>query len=301
MAMFMSHAANVAPETYWKSMLPNTPMPKAVTNLLSNENKGTRFHVGESGSSVVGVGPPRTNLGVDGPGSSVAVGPPRPSARYGRNAALVFLEKDMHQGHEMNLQFPKTITPSSNFLPRPVAETIPLSSKNLPQQYTRFSIKPDSIESESMKKTISQCEERAAKGEKKYCATSLEAMVDFIISKLGKKVKVISTDVKSDKLTMLHKYTIEGSKKVARDNYLVCHKQKYPYPVFYCHKAAYTRVYSVSLVREDGTKARAVAVCHNNASKLYPKDILKVLKVKPGTSPNICHFLPEDHMVWVPY
>ncbi|GJY03258.1 BURP domain protein RD22-like protein [Tanacetum coccineum] len=303
MAMYVSQAANVAPETYWKSMLPNTPMPKAITTLLyNNEDKGTHFHVGESGSSVVGVGPHRTsNLGVDGPGSSVAVGPPRSSATYGANAALVILENDMHQGHEMSLRFPKTITPSSNFLPRTVAEKIPFSSKNLPQLYTRFSIKPDSIESESMKKTISRCEERAAKGEQKYCATSLEAMVDFIISKLGKKVKAILTDVKSHKLTTSHKYTIEGSKKVATDNYLVCHKQKYPYPVFYCHKAASTRVYSVSLVGEDGTKSRAVAVCHKNASNLYPKDIMKVLKVKPGTRPNICHFLPEDNMVWLPY
>ncbi|GKE03362.1 ribonuclease H-like domain-containing protein, partial [Tanacetum coccineum] len=184
MAMYVSQAANVAPETYWKSMLPNTPMPKAITTLLYNNDKGTHFHVGESGSSVVGIGPHRTsNLGVDGPGSSVAVGPPRSSATYGANAALVILENDMHQGHEMSLRFPKTITPSSNFLPRTVAEKIPFSSKkHSPNWYTVF-IKPDSIESESMKKTISRCEERAAKGEQKYCATSLEAMVDFIISK----------------------------------------------------------------------------------------------------------------------
>lgn len=33
--MVVSHAA-VAPETYWKSMLPNTPMPKAFTDLLND-------------------------------------------------------------------------------------------------------------------------------------------------------------------------------------------------------------------------------------------------------------------------
>ena len=62
-----------------------------------------------------------------------------------------------------------------------------------------------------------------------------------------------------------------------------------------------TRAYSVSLVGEDGTKAKAVAICHNNGAKLYPKDLVfKVLKVKPGTA-QICHFLPEDHVVFVPY
>ncbi|PWA69682.1 BURP domain-containing protein [Artemisia annua] len=276
MAMYVSHAANVAPETYWRSMLPNTPMPKGITNLLNHEDKGTHFHVGESDATIFG---------------------------YDARKDLLFLEKDMIQGHEMNLQFAKTVTPSSNFFPRKVAEMIPFSLKNLPQLYTRFSIKPETVESESMKTTISRCEEAGEKGEKKFCATSLEAMVDFIISKLGKKVMTISTDVKSNKVTPLQKYTFEGSKKVATDKYIVCHKQKYPYPVYYCHRAASTRVYSVSLVGEDGTKGRAVAICHKNASKLYPKDLVfKVLKVKPGTNAiNICHFLPEDHVVWVPY
>ncbi|KAL8226827.1 hypothetical protein R6Q57_016659 [Mikania cordata] len=36
LAMVVSYAA-VAPETYWKSVLPNTPMPKAVTDLLNND------------------------------------------------------------------------------------------------------------------------------------------------------------------------------------------------------------------------------------------------------------------------
>jgi len=290
LAMVVSHA-EVAPETYWKSVLPNTPMPKVVTELLHNEDKTTDIHVGE---------PDAIGSGTKFPTSSNQF-------KYDANAYQVlsfFLERDMYQGHELNSHFPKENNPST-FLPREVAETIPFSSDNLPELYTRFSIKPDSAESEVMKKTINQCEEKGMKGEKKYCATSLEAMVDYTTSMLGKKVKAISTEVDGNNINCpLQKYTIKGSKKVATSEFVVCHKQKYPYAVFYCHKTTTTRAYLVSLVGEDGKKAKAVAICHKYAAKLYPKDMVvkafKVLKVKPGSTP-VCHFLPEDHIVWVPY
>ncbi|GJZ08397.1 BURP domain protein RD22 [Tanacetum coccineum] len=431
LAVVASHAA-VAPETYWKSVLPNTPMPKAVTDLLHNDKStdihvgfgkgvsvnapgtnigigsgggggvsvnapgvnvgvgkggsvsvhapGTNVGVGKGGASVhapgtnVGAGKPGVSVGVhkdvvvNAPGTHVGVGKggvsvqapgthvsagkggdvsvhtPKPKEEgncsrvsvgkggvvvhcHGKkepvhvrvspfyynyaatedqlkddpNVALFFLEKDMHQGNSMNLHFTKTISPSSTFLPRKVANTIPFSSKKLPELYTRFSIKPNTIESESMKKTINECEDKAMEGEKKYCATSLEDMVDFSTSELGKKVKAVSTDVNTRKITPLQKYTIEGAKKLAANRAVVCHKQKYPYAVFYCHKTTTTKAYAVSLVGEDGTKAKAVAVCHTDTAKWNPKHLaFRVLKVKPGTSP-VCHFLPEDHVVWVPY
>nr|XP_043613320.1 BURP domain-containing protein 3-like [Erigeron canadensis] len=446
LAMVVSHAA-VAPETYWKSVLPNTPMPKAVTDLLHADKStdinigvgkggvsvhapgtnigvgggggvsvhapgtnvgvgkgggvsvntpgtsvgvgkggvsvhapGTNVGVGKGGASVhapgtnvgvgkggasihapgtnVGVGKPGTSLGVskDGvsvnaPGTHVSVGgkggdvtvhAPKPkgdcekitigdgsviirchhekghthvhvdpfSYNYAAtddqlkddpNVALFFLENDMHHGNAMSLHFTRTNTPSVTFLPRKVADKIPFSSKDLPELYTRFSIKPDTIESESMKKTINECEDKGLEGEKKYCATSLEAMVDFSTSELGKKVKVVSTEVRARKPTPMQKYTIEGAKKLAADRAVVCHKQKYPYAVFYCHKTTTTKAYTVSLVGEDGTRAKAVGVCHTDTAKWNPKHLaFRVLKVKPGTSP-VCHFLPEDHLVWVPY
>ncbi|KAI3823722.1 hypothetical protein L1987_05162 [Smallanthus sonchifolius] len=217
------------------------------------------------------------------------------------NVALFFLEKDLHQGNAMNLHFTKTTSPSSTFLPRKVADAIPFSSKKLPELYTRFSIKPNTVESESMKKTINECEGKGMEGEKKYCATSLEAMVDFTISELGTKVKAVSTEVHARKRTLLQKYTIEDAKKLASDRAVVCHKQNYLYAVFYCHKTTTTKAYTVSLLGEDGTKAKAVAVCHADTAKWNPKHLaFRVLNVKPGTTP-VCHFLPEDHVVWVPY
>ena len=48
----------------------------------------------------------------------------------------------------------------------------------------------------------------------------------------------------------------------------------------------------------DGTKVEAAAVCHTDTSNWNPGHLaFQVLKVKPGTVP-ICHFLPEDQIVW---
>lgn len=150
-----------------------------------------------------------------------------------------------------------------------------------------------------MKNTIKECEQPQIQGEDKYCVTSLESMIDFSTSKIGKNAQVISTEVQ--KQTPEQKYTIAaGVQKMGGDKSVVCHKQNYAYAVFYCHKSETTRAYMVHLEGADGTKAKAVAICHTDTSAWNPKHLaFQVLKVEPGTIP-ICHFLPQDHIVWIP-
>lgn len=363
------HAA-ISPEQYWKTVLPSTPMPKAVTELLHpdlNEEKSTSVTVGKGGVHVdagkskpggtsvnvgkggvdvnsgkgkpggtsvnVGKGGVNVNTGKGKPGrggtgvvvgrGGVYVGTGRKGKGKGKpvvvvgkepnpflykyaatetqihddpNVALFFLEKDMHPGSTMNLHFPEN-TETSNLLPRQVAKNIPFSSKKMPEILSQFSVKPGSEEAEIMKNTIEECEEPQIQGEEKYCATSLESMVDFSTSKLGKNVQAISTEVENP--TQMQQYKIEaGAKKMGGDKSVACHKQNYAYAVFYCHETKTTRAYTVPLKGADGTKAKAVAVCHTDTSAWNPKHLaFQVLKVKPGTVP-ICHFLPQDHIVW---
>ncbi|XWS17744.1 hypothetical protein CRYUN_Cryun33cG0093600 [Craigia yunnanensis] len=213
------------------------------------------------------------------------------------NVALFFLEKDMHPRATMTLRFTEN-TETSTFLPRQIAQKIPFSSDKLPEILNKFSLKPGSLEAEMMKNAIKECEHPQIQGEDKYCATSLESMVDFSTSKLGKNAQAISTEV--EKQTPMQKYTIAaGVQKITGDKSVVCHKQNYPYAVFYCHKSETTRAYMAPLEGADGTKAKAVAICHTDTSAWNPKHLaFQVLKVEPGTVP-ICHFLPQDHIVWV--
>jgi hypothetical protein len=99
----------------------------------------------------------------------------------------------------------------------------------------------------------------------------------------------------------MQQYVIaKGVKRFGEKNKaVVCHKENYPYAVFYCHKTDTTKVYSVPLEGVDGNRVKAVAVCHTDTSQWNPKHLaFQVLKVQPGTVP-VCHFLPQDHVVWV--
>ncbi|KAH7849749.1 hypothetical protein Vadar_022412 [Vaccinium darrowii] len=286
--------ADVSPDAYWKSVLPNAPMPKVVKEILHNgwiEDKSTAVETAkDSVYDVAGKNyASKTTYGNAATETQI---------QDIRKIAVFFLEKDLKRGTKMNQYFTKTTNSKTTFLPRQVADKIPFSSEKMPEILDQFSVKPDTKEAEVMKKTIKKCEEPGFKGEEKYCVTSLESMVDFTTSKLGKSVQAISTEVEKG-TNKLQEYRVSGAKKMGGEESVVCHKLQYAYAVFYCHKIAATKAYVVSLVGLDGTKAKAVAVCHADTSGWNPKHLaFQMLKVKPGTVP-ICHFLSEDHVVWV--
>lgn len=305
-----SHGAPSS-EEYWKKVLPNTPMPKAIEDSLQSDTT-TEVNVGSKGVDVSAGKPGKggTNVHV-GKGKGVYVdvkpGNPHPfiyayaatKTQLNENPkiALFFLEKDLKLGTQMNLHF-TTTTNGATFLPRPIAESIPFSSDKISKILGRFGVAPGSNEAQIMKETIKECEEKGIEGEDKYCATSLESMLDYTTSKLGKGVDVVSTYV--EKGTKMQKYVFTGVSKLSDNRAVACHKQSYAYAVFYCHKTETTKTYMVSLVGVDGVKVKAVVVCHTDTSKWNPNHLaFQVLNIQPGTLP-ICHFLPQDHIVWVP-
>ncbi|KAJ0986313.1 hypothetical protein J5N97_004669 [Dioscorea zingiberensis] len=363
-----SHAILPA-KVYWNRMLPNSPMPNAILDLLSSdglvdEKTGTAVNVGKGGVGVnvngkgnthvgvakggvtvntgkpggsgtnvnvghggVGVnvkgkGDTRVGVGKGGLGVStghtgkpvvVVVGPHSPFLyKYAAtetqihddpNVALFFLEKDLSPGAKLNLRFTKT-TSGSPFISRSKANTIPFSSNKLPEILTRFQVEPSSVEAEAMKNTLAECEEPAVRGESKLCATSLESMVEFSMLSLGTRdVQAISTKVSESRDAAAEKqqsYSVapSGAQAMAGEKLVACHAQPYAYAVFYCHATSKSKAYKVPLVGKDGTKVEAVAVCHLDTAAWNPKHLaFQVLKVKPGTVP-VCHFLPQDHVVW---
>ncbi|KAF5782826.1 putative BURP domain-containing protein [Helianthus annuus] len=215
-------------------------------------------------------------------------------------AKLLFLEHNLHQGEELKLHFTKD-NQKTAFLPKEIGNSIPFSSKDLPEIYNKFSVKPHSVEAKILKQTLHFCELKPIHGEKIHCATSLESMVNFSTAKLGAKVKALSTEVKAKESTLSQKYKVEWVKKFPPANEaVVCHKQNYAYAVFYCHTDVGTRSYAVSLVGEDGTKVKSVAVCHTDTANWADDHLsFQLLNVTPGVP--VCHFLPEDLVLWVPY
>ncbi|WOK98568.1 BURP domain-containing protein 3-like [Canna indica] len=212
------------------------------------------------------------------------------------SVAFFFLEKDLHPGATMNLHFTKA-TSGASFVTKKEADSIPFSSDKLPEILGRFSVAPGSDEAKAMKTTLHECELPAVRGEKRYCATSLESMVEFTFSTLGTRDVAAASTAVSKAGTPRQRYTITDVKATAGDKLVAC-QEAYAYAVFYCHATATTKAYTVRLAGADGTVVEAAAVCHTDTKAWNPNHLaFKVLKVKPGTVP-VCHFLPEDHLVW---
>ncbi|MBA0786335.1 hypothetical protein Gotri_027299, partial [Gossypium trilobum] len=181
------------------------------------------------------------------------------------NKDVFFFESKLRPGTKMNL---KVLTSKANktaFLPRPVADSIPFSTKKFAQVLKYFSVQPKSAESKILKKTIEDCETPTIEGEEKFCATSLESFMDFGVSKLGKDIQLLSAEL--EKETQNPEFSIgdQGVKLMGKSE-IVCHKMDYAYAVFFCHSIAKTDVYRVPLVGADGTRATILAICHEDSS-----------------------------------
>ncbi|GMN37424.1 hypothetical protein TIFTF001_006799 [Ficus carica] len=215
-----------------------------------------------------------------------------------------FTPEDLYAGKIMPLYFPIK-EHSSRFLPREVAESIPFSTSQLPNLLQLFSIPQGSPEAKEMEQTLGDCELKPIDGEIKLCATSLESMVEFVRSMIGSRVNfnLLSTTHPTMATELTQNYTVsEAPKEVIAPKMVFCHPEPYPYAVFFCHFfGTETKVFQVALRGESGDDVEAMAVCHMDTSDWDPNHVLfSLLGVKPGASSPVCHFLPKNHLVWIP-
>ncbi|KAK8515664.1 hypothetical protein V6N13_139367 [Hibiscus sabdariffa] len=292
------HAALVPAQNYWKSVFPNTPMPKSLQILLnpspSAGNTKVLAEMVHSNTKVIDSLGSYSNYQIN-PSSTTK--PDKDAEADGK--AIFFLENQLRLGRTLKVSGILKTRNTASFLPRQIAQAIPFSSGKFPEIFKYFSLEPKSDEANLIKETIQKCETPAMKGEQRYCATSLESLVDWTVSKLGKNIQVLSNNV--EKETENRVFAIAGEAKKVGETELVCHKLKYAYAVFLCHSIEKTTAYTVPLVSADGsTKAKLLAICHKDTSAWSPDHLaFQILKIKPGTVP-VCHFLTKETLVWVP-
>ncbi|XP_057450965.1 BURP domain protein RD22-like [Lotus japonicus] len=290
--------ASLPAEDYWKSLWPNTPMPKALKDLMQSDSEWGNWRA--SGRTHARVGNKLMNVD---PYNRAANKDPKKHKFHDKfNLSVTFfLEHDLQPGKKFNLDFTK-LSDEFTFLPDKVSKSIPFSSNRFSEILNHFNIEAKSSDAETLKHTLDTCELPGIDGEDKYCATSLESVVNFTVSKLGKNIRLVSSTVLLEKETQKKKpqqYSVLKGVQKLGDKAVACHKMNYLYAVFYCHKVA-TRSYSVPLVASDGTKAKALAVCHTDTEQWSNNSIgLKQLKIKPGTLP-VCHFVAADSLLWIP-
>ncbi|KAK6235523.1 hypothetical protein SCA6_010860 [Theobroma cacao] len=181
-----------------------------------------------------------------------------------------------------NSVFPYTAMPTAlKDLLLPPAESTPFSSDKFPGILRLFSLKTESVEAKVMKRTVANCERPAIEKEDKYFA-SLESFVDFSVSKFGKNIKPLSSEMEI-KETEDQEFSIASKGlEIMGEKEMACHKMKYPYAVFLCHSLDKTAVYKVPSVGNDATKVKALAVCHKDTSawnqSTWPFEFLKLSK-----------------------
>ena len=219
---------------------------------------------------------------------------------------VFFTPNELKIGNKIQVYF-KKITPSSNtphFLPKEEANLIPFSHSNLSFLIQLFGFPKSSSQAQAMEDTLKQCEMSPIKGETKFCAASLESMLDFVhqIFGLNTQFKALSTKNSGLLDNILQNYTIMNEpKEVLAPKMVACHTMPYPYVVYYCHyQVSESKVFKVTLMGENGDGVEAVAVCHMDTSQWSSNHVsFRVLGIMPGSSP-VCHFFPADNLVWVP-
>uniref|UniRef100_A0A7N0ZVP9 BURP domain-containing protein n=1 Tax=Kalanchoe fedtschenkoi TaxID=63787 RepID=A0A7N0ZVP9_KALFE len=296
---FVASQAALPGEIYWDSVLPNTPMPRAISNVLQpgkgdetvpdqgrldDDRTGYNRHgynkrhytlqTERTGYNRRGYNKRHYTLQTERTGYNRRGYNKRHYDSAKDNQVLVnepsapwFLEKDLVPGNQMEMEIARPGNNGYAFVPRQVADSIPFSSDKLPAILTKLSVDPESPKAQMIKDTIKECELPAEEGEVKTCATSLESMIDFSVQRLGKNIQAVSTEAEKD--TKLQKFTIlPGVKQIGDGKAVACHKQDYAYAVFYCHDVTGARAYVVPFVGTSGTKVKAVGVCHTKIPRL---------------------------------
>ncbi|XP_050920045.1 embryonic abundant protein VF30.1-like [Lathyrus oleraceus] len=121
--------------------------------------------------------------------------------------------------------------------------------------------------------------------EHKHCVLSLESMMDFVISKPGKNIKVMSSSFSQGQ----DKYVVQEVKKIG-DKAVMCHRLNFEKVVFYCRVVNATTTYMVPMMASDGTISKALIICHHDTRGMNPNVLNEVLNVKPENI-FVCHFI----------
>ncbi|KVI01978.1 BURP domain-containing protein [Cynara cardunculus var. scolymus] len=217
---------------------------------------------------------------------------------------VFFRVNDLYLGKKMMIYF----AGNDNFahtrlLSRDEADSIHFSSSKLPYLLDFFKFSKESPQAKAMETTLKQCELKSKGGEIKFCATSLESMLDMARGVLGVvKPKVLTTKILNSNHTLFQRYTfMEKPMEIYAPKMMACHTMAYPYLVYYCHgqKGHFNRVFKIALRGENGERVEGVGICHMDTSTWDPDHVaFQVLGGQPGSSP-VCHFLPVDNLVWL--
>ncbi|KVI05637.1 polygalacturonase 1 beta-like protein 3 [Cynara cardunculus var. scolymus] len=192
--------------------------------------------------------------------------------------------------------------PKRSFLPRVIVSKLPFSSSKIDDLKKIFHAEDNSSMASLISNSLSECERKPSQGESKRCVGSVEDMIDFATSVLGRDVVVRTTDNinGSGKKVKIGSVTKINGGKVTKS--VSCHQSLFPYMLYYCHSVPKVRVYEADLLDPSTTNSKkinhGVAICHLDTSAWSPTHgAFLSLGSKPGKI-EVCHWIFENDMTW---
>ncbi|KAI3467529.1 hypothetical protein Pfo_024192 [Paulownia fortunei] len=190
--------------------------------------------------------------------------------------------------------------PKRSFLPRMIVSKLPFSTSKLAELKKIFHAGDDSSMTSMLTDGLSECERAPSPGETKRCVASIEDMIDFATSVLGRNVVVRTTETTqgSNGNIMLGQVKGINGGKVTKS--VSCHQSLFPYLLYYCHSVPKVRVYEADIL-DPKSKAKinhGVAICHLDTSSWSPgHGAFNALGSSPGKI-EVCHWIFENDMTW---
>jgi hypothetical protein len=213
---------------------------------------------------------------------------------------VFFHEEAVRVGERLPFHFPAASPAALGFLPRRAADSVPFTTPALPGVLAAFGVAPDSAMASSMEATLRACDSPTMAGESKFCATSLEALVERAMGVLGTRDVRPVTSTLARAGAPLQTYTVRGVQRVEGGRvFVACHPEPFPFTVYRCHTTGPSRAYMVEMEGARGGDAVTIAtVCHTDTSLWNPEHVsFRLLGTKPGGTP-VCHLMPYGHIIW---
>ncbi|KAH6805230.1 polygalacturonase 2 [Perilla frutescens var. frutescens] len=211
-----------------------------------------------------------------------------------------FREEMLKNGRVMPMPNIRDPMPKRSFLPRAIVSKIPFSISMIDKLENIFHVINDSSMASMMMNSLKECERAPSPDETKRCVGSIEDMIDFSTSVLGRNVTVRTTENTqgSNGNIMLGKVMGINGGEITKS--VSCHQSLFPYMLYYCHSVPKVRVYEADIL-DPNLKVKinhGVAICHLDTSSWSPgHGAFVALGSKPGKI-EACHWIFENDMTW---
>lgn len=211
-----------------------------------------------------------------------------------------FRESMIKEGNVMVMPDIRDKMPARSFLPGAISRKLPFSSSTLNEMKEVLHAREGSAMERVIVKALEECEREPSRGETKRCVGSAEALIEFAVSVLGRRVVARTTENVNGSSTsvMIGIVKAVNGGKVTKS--VSCHQSLYPYLLYYCHSVPKVRVYEADIL-DVGTKEKinhGVAICHLDTSSWGPEHgAFVALGSTPGKI-EVCHWIFQNDVTW---